>query len=137
MLALTAFIGYHQPMNNTSDRLWLRFIGVAVLGVALSLAAASAAQAGQIDGVIAEYSSGNQGTDLFVKTSDGKRHDLWFDNMKKPSFQGAQLPYCPDFPCDGWPKALVINRTHVRVFTVTQRVDGKVVQTPTKIVLLR
>jgi hypothetical protein len=124
-------------MSNISDRLDLRVIRASLFGVALTLGATSVAAAGQIDGVIAEYSSGNQGTDLFVKTSDGKRHDLWFDNMKKPSFQGAQLPYCPDFPCDGWPKALVINRTHVRVFTVTQRVDGKVVQTPTKIVLLR
>jgi hypothetical protein len=124
-------------MSNISDRLDLRLIRASLFGVALSLAATGVAQAGQIDGVIAEYSSGNQGTDLFVKTSDGKRHDLWFDNMKKPSFEGKQLPYCPDFPCTGWPSQLVLNRTHVRVFTVTQRVDGKVVQTPTKIVLLR
>jgi len=108
-----------------------------LLGVAIALGASGIAGAGQIDGVITEYSSGNQGTDLFVKTADGQKHDLWFDNMKKPTFQGSQLPWCPDFPCAGWPKQLVLNRTRVRVTTVTLNVSGKTVQSPTKIALLK
>ena len=57
----------------------------------LALAVAGAARAGSIDGVITDYESGNQGTDITVKTSDGRNHVLWFDNMKKPLFQGKEI----------------------------------------------
>ena len=108
-----------------------------VLGVILALAVAGAARAGSIDGVITDYESGNQGTDITVKTSDGRNHVLWFDNMKKPLFQGKELPWCPSFPCNGWPKQLVLNKTHVRIYTVNSTVGGHVIQTPTQIELLR
>ncbi|MFY9780774.1 MAG: hypothetical protein WAJ85_09720 [Candidatus Baltobacteraceae bacterium] len=113
-----------------------RFGAAGVLSIAATLALAGVARAGSLDGVITTYESGNQGTDTAVRTSDGKTHALWFDNMKKPTFQGQPLPWCPDFPCDGWPKALVLNKTRVRVYTVTQTVEGRVIQSPTRIELL-
>ena len=107
-----------------------------ILGLILVLAVPVVARAASIDGVITSYESGNQGTNITIRTSDGKSHVLWFDNMKKPSFQGTALPWCPDFPCTGWPKQLVLNKTRVRTYTVTETVDGKVIQTPTRIALL-
>ncbi len=107
-----------------------------VLGAAFALAVAGIARADTLDGVITDYESGNQGTNTTVRTGDGRNHVLWFDNMKKPTFEGKALPWCPDFPCDGWPSALVLNKTRVRVYTVKETVDGKVVQSPTRIVLL-
>ena len=106
------------------------------LSAVLTLAFTAAARAGTIDGVITSYESGNQGTDMFVKTSDGKSHDLWFDNMKKPTFEGKQLPWCPEFPCSGWPSQLVFNKTRVRVYTVNLTVSGHAVVSPTRIELL-
>ena len=92
----------------------MRSTGTACLFVAvLALAVAGVARADSIDGVIASYESGNQGTDITIRTSDGREHVLWFDNMKKPLFGGTALPWCPDFPCTGWPKALVLNKTQV------------------------
>lgn len=88
-------------------------------------------------GIITSYISGNEGTDVLVRTGDGHTHRLWFDNMKKPLFEGKQLPWCPEFPCSGWPRALVLGRTEVRIYTITQRVEGTVVVTPTKIELVR
>lgn len=108
----------------------------AILALVLTLGVCGVARAGSIDGVITSYESGNQGTNITIRTSDGRSHVLWFDNMKKPSFQGAALPWCPDFPCTGWPKQLVLNKTRVRTYTVTQTVDGKPIQTPTRITLL-
>jgi len=105
------------------------------LGVALALAVAGAARAGTISGVIASYESGNQGTDMTVRTSDGRTHRLWFDNMKKPSFQGKPLPWCPSFPCAGWPKQLVLNKTRVLISIVEETVGGHAVETPTQIQL--
>ncbi len=84
-------------------------------------------------GVITSYVSGNQGTDMTVKTTDGHTHALWFDNMKKPLFDGKQLPWCPEFPCSGWPKQLMLGKTRVRVTTITQTVSGQRVVTPTRI----
>jgi len=116
----------------------MRLFGMtAVLGMALALTIAGVAKAATLDGVITAYESGNQGTNMTVKTSDGKSHVLWFDNMKKPVFQGAQLPWCPDFPCTGWPTSLVLNKTRVAVTVVNLTVDGKAIQSPTKIVLLK
>jgi hypothetical protein len=109
---------------------------VSILGVILALAVCGIARADSIDGVIANYDSGNQGTDMTVRSSDGRNHALWFDNMKKPLFQGTALPWCPSFPCSGWPKALVLNKTRVRTYTVKETVGGHVVQTPTRIELL-
>ena len=109
---------------------------VSMLALALALGVSGVARAASIDGVITSYESGNQGTDITIRTSDGRNHVLWFDNMKKPSFQGAALPWCPEFPCDGWPRQLVLNKTRVRTYTVTEKVDGKVIQTPTRITLL-
>jgi len=106
------------------------------LGVILTLAVTGAVRAGTLDGVITSYNSGNQGTDMTVRTSDGKNHALWFDNMKKPSFNGKPLPWCPDFPCAGWPAQLVLNKTRVRVYTVNQTVSGHAVVSPTRIELL-
>jgi hypothetical protein len=115
----------------------MRSTGTACLFVAvLALAVAGVARADSIDGVIASYESGNQGTDITIRTSDGREHVLWFDNMKKPLFGGTALPWCPDFPCTGWPKALVLNKTRVRTFTVKETVGGHVIQTPTRIVQL-
>lgn len=102
----------------------------------LVLASVSLARAGTIDGVLTGYVSGNEGTDVTVKTSDGHTHRLWFDNLKKPLFQGKRLPWCPDFPCAGWPSKLVIGRTHVRVTYVQERVEGKTIDSPTRIDLL-
>ncbi|HEY9086468.1 MAG TPA: hypothetical protein VIN40_11120 [Candidatus Tyrphobacter sp.] len=107
-----------------------------VLGMALALVGTGIAQAGEIDGVITSYISGNQGTDMTVRTSDGRNHRLWFDNMRKPLFQGKALPWCPDFPCTGWPIQLLMNRTRVRVFTVNANAGGHMIQTPTQIELL-
>jgi hypothetical protein len=97
---------------------------------------AGIARADYLDGVITSYESGNEGTDLYLRTSDGRNHDLWFDNMKKPLFQGKQLPWCPEFPCTGWPSQLVFNKTHIRVFVTKETVDGKAIESPTKIELL-
>jgi len=102
----------------------------------LALASVSLARAGTIDGVIASYVSGNEGTDLTVRTSDGHSHRLWFDNLKKPLFQGKRLPWCPDFPCAGWPSQLVIGKTHVHVTYVRERVEGKTIDSPTRVDLL-
>jgi hypothetical protein len=101
----------------------------------LVLAVAGVARADTLNGVITDYESGNQGTNMTVKTIDGKNHVLWFDNMKKPLFEGKALPWCPDFPCAGWPKQLVLGKTHVTVYAVNETVDGHVIQTPTKITL--
>jgi|SRR5271165_3936495 len=109
---------------------------VGILAAILTIAIAGVARADTIDGVIASYESGNKGTDIIIRTSDNRKHDLWFDNMKKPVFQGKALPWCPEFPCTGWPKALVLNKTRVRVYTVKETVDGRVIQTPTRIELL-
>lgn len=107
------------------------------LGVVLALATAGAASAATtLDGVITSYESGNEGTNMTVRTSDGRSHVLWFDNLKKPKFEGKQLPWCPDFPCSGWPSALVLNRTRVRVHVVTLYVQGTTVVSPTEIDLL-
>ncbi len=114
-----------------------RCSSVIMLGAILALAVPGISCAASIDGVITSYESGNQGTNITIRTSDGRNHVLWFDNMKKPSFQGTALPWCPDFPCDGWPKQLVLNKTRVRTYTVTETVGGKVIQTPTRITLLR
>jgi hypothetical protein len=111
--------------------------GVAcAFGVAIALLMAAGARANSLDGVITTYDSGNQGTDMTVKTSDGRSHRLWFDNMKKPLFQGKPLPWCPSFPCDGWPSQLVLGKSHVRVYVVSETVGGTTVESPTKIQLL-
>lgn len=102
----------------------------------LVLASVSLARAGTIDGVLTGYASGNEGTDVTVKTSDGHTHRLWFDNLKKPLFQGKQLPWCPEFPCTGWPSKLVIGKTHVRVTFVEKKVEGKTIESPTRVDLL-
>jgi len=107
-----------------------------VVGVMLVLAGAGLARAGTIDGVITSYVSGNEGTDVTLKTSDGHTHRLWFDNLKKPLFHGKQLPWCPEFPCTGWPSNLVIGKTRVRVTFVQERIEGKAIESPTRIDLL-
>lgn len=114
----------------------MKRVATFVVGVVLALTFAGVARADYLDGVITNFESGNEGTDMFVRTSDGRNHDLWFDNMKKPLFQGKQLPWCPEFPCTGWPSQLVLNKTHVRVFVVRESVDGKAIESPTKIELL-
>jgi hypothetical protein len=115
----------------------MKRVGMTVLlTMIFSIVFARIAQADYLDGVITSYESGNEGTDMFVRTSDGRKHDLWFDNMKKPFFQGKQLPWCPEFPCAGWPSQLVLNKTHVRVLVVKETVDGKAIESPTKIELL-
>ena len=111
-------------------------VGIACMFVVLfAFGSAVAADTGALVGVITSYESGNKGTDMLVKTSDGKTHDLWFDNMKKPLFAGKQLPWCPEFPCDGWPSQLVLGKTRVRVFVVKEVVDGKSILSPTRIEL--
>ncbi|HXW51822.1 MAG TPA: hypothetical protein VEJ41_07520 [Candidatus Acidoferrales bacterium] len=105
------------------------------IGVALALALGAAARAATVTGVLTSYVSGNEGTDMAVRTIDGKSHAMWFDNMKKPLFEGKPLPWCPEFPCAGWPSQLVLNKTRVTVTTYTQRVEGTVVVTPTTIEL--
>jgi len=107
-----------------------------VFGAAIALLMAGPARADSLDGMITSYTSGNQGTDMTIKTSDGRSHRLWFDNMKKPLFQGKPLPWCPSFPCDGWPSQLVLGKTHVRVYVVSETVEGTTVESPTKIQLL-
>ena len=107
-----------------------------LIAAMLVLTSAGLARAGTIDGVITSYVSGNEGTDVTVKTSDGHTHRLWFDNLKKPAFQGKQLPWCPDFPCDGWPNKLVIGKTRVRVTFIEKRVEGKTIESPSRIDLL-
>ena len=114
-----------------------RIAKACLVAVGLVLACAGLAGAATIDGVITNYVSGNEGTDVTVKTSDGRTHALWFDNMKKPLFQGKRLPWCPEFPCTGWPSKLVIGKTHVRVTFVQERVEGKTIESPTRIDLLR
>jgi hypothetical protein len=99
------------------------------------LTGAASPKAAVLVGVIAEYVSGNEGTDMVVKTADGHLHRLWFDNMKKPSFQGEELPWCPEFPCDGWPSNLVLGKTRVSISVVTEEVQGKSIITPIKIAL--
>jgi hypothetical protein len=106
------------------------------LAICLILTFAASAKADTIDGVITSYDSGNKGTDVMVKTTAGRSLRLWFDNMKKPVFQGKELPWCPGFPCDGWPKQLVFNKTRVRIHTVKQTIEGETIQTPTRIELL-
>ena len=96
----------------------------------LALTAAASAKPTTIVGVITAYESGNEGTDMTVRTSDGHVHDLWFDNMKKPTFRGKSLPWCPEFPCDGWPAQIVLGKTRVSVSVVTERVEGKTIVTP-------
>lgn len=113
-----------------------RAILACAAGAAISLLMAGTAWANSLDGVITSYDSGNQGTDMTVKASDGRNHRLWFDNMKKPLFQGKPLPWCPSFPCDGWPSQLVLGKTHVRVYVVSQTIGGTTVESPTKITLL-
>ena len=108
-----------------------------LVALLVALAVVSAARADTLDGVILSYESGNKGTDITVRTSDGRIHDLWFDNLRKPVFQGKELPWCPEFPCTGWPKQLVLQKTRVRLYLVKQTIDGKSVETPTRIVLLR
>jgi hypothetical protein len=115
------------------NRVIASFLAVACLTVAVT----SAAKADSLVGVITSYVSGNEGTDMTVKTADGHVHALWFDNMKKPSFRGKQLPWCPEFPCQGWPSQLVLGKTHVQITVVTQRVEGKTIVTPLKIDLAR
>jgi hypothetical protein len=107
-----------------------------VLGTIIALAVVSGARADTLNGVITSYESGNKGTDMSVRTSDGRSHALWFDNMKKPLFQGKPLPWCPSFPCDGWPSQLVINKTRVAITVVKQTVEGTTVETPTRITLV-
>jgi hypothetical protein len=109
---------------------------ISLLGIIVALTVASGARADTLDGVIMSYESGNKGTDMSVRTSDGHRHALWFDNMKKPLFQGKPLPWCPSFPCDGWPSQLVLGKTHVKVTVVKETVEGTVVWTPTRITLV-
>lgn len=113
----------------------IRTIATCALSLFLAWSALGTVRAATLEGVITSYVSGNEGTDMTVRTSDGHTHRLWFDNLKKPRFEGAQLPWCPSFPCSGWPRQLVLNRTRVLVYTVTQRVSGTTVETPTKIVL--
>ncbi len=114
-----------------------RIGNVVALGVMCAFAIGGTAQAATLVGVITSYSSGNQGTDMVVRGTDGTSHRLWFDNMRKPLFQGKPLPWCPAFPCAGWPRQLVLNKTLVRVYVFTHRVEGAVVETPTRIQLLR
>ncbi|HYK54606.1 MAG TPA: hypothetical protein VEV38_13885 [Candidatus Eremiobacteraceae bacterium] len=102
-----------------------------------AVSGASAAQTGSIDGILMSYVSGNEGTDVLVKTSDGRTHRLWFDNLKKPTFEGKALPWCPDFPCDGWPAKLILGKAKVRITYVVQKVDGATVDSPTKLELDR
>jgi hypothetical protein len=107
-----------------------------VLVIALALivlALSGVARADTLSGVITSYQSGNQGTDMTVKTSDGRTHDLWFDNMKKPLFQGKPLPWCPSWPCNGWPNQLLLGKTRVTVTTFKQTVEGTPVETPTRV----
>ena len=114
-----------------------RFLACAIAAAfVFALAGAAPPRAGTLDGTLTSYVSGNEGTDVLVKTSDGRKHRLWFDNLKKPIFEGKQLPWCPDFPCDGWPKRLVIGKSLVRVTFVVKTVDGVTVDSPTKIELL-
>jgi len=109
---------------------------ICVIAALLVTASTVTVRASTIDGVITAYVSGNEGTDMTVKTSDGHTHAFWFDNLKKPMFQGKQLPWCPDFPCTGWPTTLVLGKTRVHMTFVKERVDGKAIESPTKIELL-
>ena len=113
-----------------------RIIIICSVAATLILVFAKVAAADYLDGVITSYNSGNQGTDMYVKSNDGHNHRLWFDNMKKPLFLGKQLPWCPEFPCDGWPAQLVLNKTHVRVYVVKENVKGELITSPTRIDLL-
>jgi len=116
----------------------MNYIGKAsMLGVVLTLALAAAVRADTLEGVITSYESGNKGTDMSMRLSNGHNQALWFDNLKKPLFQGKELPWCPSFPCSGWPARLVLNKTRVRVSIRSEKVDGRVIETPTRIELLR
>ena len=116
------------PMN--------RLAAVLILTSVFLLSSTNAVRADTIEGVITSYESGNQGTDLMVRTDDGRMHDLWFDNMKKPLFKGKPLPWCPSFPCAGWPPELALNKTRVRIDTVRATIDGKAIDSPTRIGLV-
>lgn len=123
---------------NTRARIGL-VIGCQLLAFAvlIALALPLPSRADTLDGVLTSYESGNKGTDMVVRTSNGRNHDLWFDNLKKPLFQGKELPWCPEFPCTGWPSRLVIGKTRVRVFIVQEHVSGRVIKAPARIDLLR
>jgi len=105
------------------------------LALAFAIGCWGVAKANTLVGVITSYVSGNEGTDMSVRTADGHSHALWFDNLKKPLFEGKQLPWCPEFPCQGWPSQLVLGKTKVSVSVFTQHVSGATVVTPTKITL--
>ena len=110
-----------------------------VLAALVMLMTQAALASSHIDGVITGYSSGNIGSDLFVRTSDGRKYDFWFDNTQKPVFEGQELPWCPDWPCAGWPSALVLNHTRVRIFLARvspASTNGKTIESPTEIVIL-
>lgn len=112
----------------------MKLLSTVCIAVALLVfAGAGSPQPATLVGVITSYESGNKGTDMTVRTADGHLHDLWFDNIKKPSFRGKELPWCPEFPCDGWPAQLVLGKTRVSVSVVTEHVEGKLIVTPIKI----
>jgi hypothetical protein len=116
----------------------MKILSAAILAAAIfALTGAGSPKVTALVGVIDSYISGNQGTDMIVKTPDGHVHRLWFDNMKKPSFLGKQLPWCPEFPCDGWPSQLVLGKTRVSISVITQGVEGESVVTPIKIALAK
>jgi hypothetical protein len=110
-------------------------VGTALIFVAiLAFSSVAIARADStMVGVLMSYTSGNEGTDMIVRTADGHNHDLWFDNLKKPLFHGKELPWCPEFPCDGWPSQLVLGRTRVRVTIGTVHAGGRVIQAPTRV----
>ena len=110
---------------------------ICLAAAALVVATTGTGRADTIDGVLMTYVSGNEGTDMTVKTSDGRTHAFWFDNMKKPVFQGKQLPWCPDFPCTGWPAKLVLGKTRIHMTFVKEWVDGKAIESPRRIDLPR
>jgi hypothetical protein len=116
-----------------------RFVSILTVFGALAFFMPARAGAAHIDGIITGFSSGNKGSDLLVRTHDGKTHDLWFDNIRKPLFDGRELPWCPNWPCAGWPKALALNHNHVRIYLAPVQapsLNGKTIQSPTEIVIL-
>jgi hypothetical protein len=116
----------------------MNHIGIAsTLGMLLALALTAAVRADTLEGVMTSYDSGNKGTDMSMRLSNGRSQALWFDNLKKPLFQGKELPWCPSFPCSGWPAQLVLNKTRVRVFVHSEKIEGRTIKTPTRIELLR
>jgi hypothetical protein len=114
--------------------LCIAFAAAAILG--LTMSAVARADSTMV-GVLVSYTSGNEGTDMIVRTADGHSHDLWFDNLKKPLFHGKELPWCPEFPCDGWPSQLVFGKTHVRITIGTVHASGRVIQAPTRVDLAK